>query len=282
MKPSRKKLIRSLFEDYIKMYTSRDERLIAHFSDNFSGYTGGGDFIVGDKGKWIDITRLDFSQVPDRIRIEMLDLLLQDLSDDVVVATALCHIHLPIPEPTLSREAVRATLIFRQENGDWKVVHVGISLPDRLAQSDEVYPMKALYDRNHELELLLKERTQALEEAQQKLDAVHQLSPQVRAYLEPRLADDPDIEAVAKALHYSRRTLTRRLKEEGTSFLQLKDRLRRTIALQLLIKKQLPVKIIATQVGFTDLSAFHRLFKKWTGTTPHAYQQSGLPLKGSS
>ena len=274
MKPTRQRLIRSLFKDYVKMYAGRDDRLTGHFSDNFSGYTGGGDFIVGDKEKWVGITRHDFSQVPGRIRIEMLDLLLQDLSDDVVIATALFHIHLPIPEKVLSREAVRLTLVFRQEDGDWKIAHSGISVPYHLVQPGEVYPIKGLYERNHELELLLKERTHALEEARSKLDAVYQISHQVRAYLEPRLTEGTDIDMAAKALSYSRRTLTRRLREEGSSFLQIKDQLRRTAALHLLVKEQLPVEAIAIQIGFANLSTFHRSFKKWTGMTPLAYLQT--------
>lgn len=274
MKPTRQLLIRSLFKNYINMYAGRDDRLTEHFSDNFSGYTGGGDFIVGDKEKWVGITRHDFSQVPRRIRIEMLDLLLQDLSDDVVIATALFRIHLPIPEPVLSREAVRLTLVFRHEDGDWKIAHSGISVPYHLVQPGEVYPIKGLYERNHELELLLKERTHALEEATRELDALQQVSPQIRAYLEPRLAEDPDIDMVTKALNYSRRTLTRRLREEGSSFLQIKNRLRRSVALKLLVKEQLPVEAIAVQIGFANLSSFHRSFKKWTGTTPLAYLRS--------
>lgn len=273
MKSPRLHLIRSLFDDYIKMYASRDIRLAERFSEDFSGYTGGGDFIVGDKEQWIAITRQDFAQVPDSIRIEMLDFLAQDLSDDVVAATALFHIHLPIPESVLSREAVRLTVVFRQENSEWKIAHSGISVPYYLVQPGEVYPIKGLYERNQELELLLQERTRALQEATLKLDALSRISHKVRQYLEPRLAEDPDIQTAADALGYSRRTLTRRLKEEDTSFLQIKDQLRRTVALHLLIQKKLPVEAITAQIGFADLSTFHRSFKKWTGTTPLAYQR---------
>ena len=274
MKPARKRLINALFKNYIRMYAARDARLIEHFSDNFSGYTGGGDFIVGDKSEWGDITRLDFAQVPKRIRIEMLDLLLRDLSDNVVQATGLFHIRLPMAEAILSREAVRLTLVFVQENDTWKIAHSGISVPYHLVKPGEVYPLKGLYERNQELELLLKERTQALEEATHQLDVLNQVGHQVRRYLETRLESDPDIDAVADALGYSRRTLTRRLREEGTSFLQTKDRLRRALALQLLVTTQLPVETISDRVGFSDLTSFHRAFKKWTGTTPLSYQRS--------
>jgi hypothetical protein len=40
---SRDTLIRALLDDYIAMYAGRDARLVERFSDNFSGYTGGGE-----------------------------------------------------------------------------------------------------------------------------------------------------------------------------------------------------------------------------------------------
>jgi len=274
MKPQRKRLINALFKNYIRMYAARDARLIEHFSENFSGYTGGGDFIVGNASEWADITRLDFAQVPTRIRIEMLDLLLRDLSDSVVLATGLFHIHLPTPEPILSREAVRLSLVFVQEDGDWKVAHSGISVPYFLVGKGEVYPIKGLYGQNQELALLLKESKRALAEATRQLDALKQVSHQVRAYLEICLESDPDIETVADVLGYSRRTLTRRLGQEGSSFLQIKDRLRRALALQLLATGRWSVEAISARVGFADLTTFHRAFRKWTGTTPLGYQRS--------
>lgn len=276
MPPPRQEMIRFLFNDYIKMYASRNERLTTRFSDNFSGYTGGGDFLVNNRDEWLAITRQDFSQVPEEIQIEVLDLLIQDLSHDVVSATALLSIRLPIGEPSLSRDAVRLSLVFRREHDDWKITHSGISPPDHLVQQGEVYPVKGLSERNRELELLLKERTLELEEATHKLNALNKISHQVRKCLQARLMDNPDIEMVSVALNHSRRTLTRRLKDEGTSFLEIKDRLRRTIALQLLLEAKISVVAISFQLGFTNLSTFHRSFKKWTGTSPQAFVRTKM------
>lgn len=172
MQPERQHIIRSLFDEYIEMYAARDDRLTASFSENFSGYTGGGNFIVKDRDEWVKITRLDFSQVTDRVRIEMLDLVMQDINDEVVVATALFHIHLPIPDHILSRETARLVLIFRLEIDGWKIVHSGISIPYYGVRDGEVYPIKGLHERNQELESLVEERTQALEEANSKLEAL--------------------------------------------------------------------------------------------------------------
>mgnify|MGYP006207581605 CR=1 FL=1 len=70
----------------------------------------------------------------------------------------------------------------------------------------------------------------------------------------------------------SPQTLRRHLREEGTSFQALKDELRRDIAIYHLGRADLSLLEIAEQLGFSEPSAFHRAFKKWTGLTPGAYR----------
>ncbi|HJV93323.1 MAG TPA: ATP-binding protein [Azonexus sp.] len=171
MQPERQHLIRSLFDDYIEMYAARDDRLTTRFSRNFSGYAGSSDQLVTDRDEWIKITRLDFAQVPERIGIEMLDIALQDLSDDIVAVTAFFHIHLPLPEHVLAHETARLVLVFRREGSDWMIAHSGISIPFGLAREGEVYPMTRLQERNRELEVLVEERTRDLKIANDALDA---------------------------------------------------------------------------------------------------------------
>ena len=147
MAHERQKLMRSLFDEYITMYASRDDRLTTRFSDNFSGYAGSSDILVTDKAEWIRITRRDFAQVPKPLRIEMQDLSLQDLCEDILVITAFFHIHLPDPEEILSRETARLVLIFRRESEAWMITHSGISIPYGLADGGEIYPMTRLEER---------------------------------------------------------------------------------------------------------------------------------------
>lgn len=162
--PDRHRKIRTLFDEYIELYAGRDDRLTTLFSENFSGYAGGGNELVTDRDEWVRITRQDFSEVPGRIRIEMRDIALQDLSEEVVVVTAFFNIHLPQPEHVLSREVARLVLIFRLEGEDWKIVHSGISIPYQLVQEGEVYPLQRLQERNQVLEALVAERTRELNE----------------------------------------------------------------------------------------------------------------------
>jgi diguanylate cyclase (GGDEF)-like protein len=172
MLPDRHELIRSLFERYMEMYAGRDDRLTGHFSENFSGFAGGGDVLVKDRAEWVRITRRDFTQVPGRLDIDMIDLALQDLSRDVVMATGFFHIHLPMVDAILSHETARLVLVFRLEGEDWKIVSSTISIPYHLVREGEVYPLKSLYERNRELEQLVIKRTQELERINAKLEAL--------------------------------------------------------------------------------------------------------------
>lgn len=86
----------------------------------------------------------------------------------------------------------------------------------------------------------------------------------------------PGFEAVAEALNLSPATLRRRLQREGTSFQALKDECRREAAAVYLGNPELSINAVAALMGFTDPSAFHRSFKKWTGMTPGAWRQQEL------
>lgn len=166
MHPERQSKIRKLFDDYIEMYAARDDRLTARFSQSVTGYPGSGSRLIRDREEWVRITRQDFAQVPGRIRIEMLDLALQDLCNDVVVATACFHIHLPNGVHQLAKEVARLVLIFRLEGAEWLIAHCSYSIPYQSVQDGEVFPLKSLQEQNSALQALVAERTQALQESQ--------------------------------------------------------------------------------------------------------------------
>lgn len=166
--------IRQLFDDYLRMYSARDDRLTTYFSEDFSGFTGGGDFLVKDREEWVAITRQDFAQIKDPIHIELKDLAIQSLAETIAVATGFFIIHLPMEDHILSRETARLVLIFRKESAGWKISHSSISIPYYLVREGEVYPLKELVDRNHFLEELVAERTIQLSEANEKLQWINE------------------------------------------------------------------------------------------------------------
>ena len=96
----------------------------------------------------------------------------------------------------------------------------------------------------------------------------------LRRLLHSRLHGElPSLEQVARELALTPQTLSRRLREEGHSFQALKDDVRRDAAITLLQRPDLTLVDVAAGVGFSEASAFHRAFKKWTGVAPGEYRQ---------
>lgn len=103
--------------------------------------------------------------------------------------------------------------------------------------------------------------------------AVDSWAARVRDILRHNMDTLPDLGAVATVLEIHPQTLRRRLAAEGTSFKELKNRLRRDTALHFLGKQGLSIEEIAYRSGFSESSAFIRAFKGWTGVTPYCYRK---------
>ena len=93
-------------------------------------------------------------------------------------------------------------------------------------------------------------------------------------------AEWPDFDTLAVRLGTTPATLRRRLRSEGQSFAAIKDELRGALAQSLLRGHALSVAEIATELGFTEPSAFHRAFRKWTGTSPGAFRRDVHAAEG--
>jgi AraC-like DNA-binding protein len=83
---------------------------------------------------------------------------------------------------------------------------------------------------------------------------------------------DPKLLRVAKAMAASPRTLQRKLKVYGLDFKQLLEDTRRRFALDYLKDAQHTLTEIAFLLGYSDVTAFNRAFKRWTGRTPSDYR----------
>ena len=86
----------------------------------------------------------------------------------------------------------------------------------------------------------------------------------------------PRREAVAERLGISTSTLDRRLKEVGINWQELLDNLRAQLAIEYLSNQEFSVSEIAEKLGFTEIRAFQRRFKRWTGMTPSNYRKEIL------
>ncbi len=82
------------------------------------------------------------------------------------------------------------------------------------------------------------------------------------------------VDAIARRLAVSSRTLQRRLNEEGTSFKDVVRDVRERLARHYLAHTQLSSSEIAYLLGFEETASFFRAFNRWTGTTPEALRQA--------
>lgn len=100
------------------------------------------------------------------------------------------------------------------------------------------------------------------------------LPGRVTRYMADQLPDgEPTLSSVAAKLKMSSRSLQRRLQDEGTTFARLLADLRRDLASRYLSNAGTTIAEVAFLLGFTEISAFHRAFKRWTGTTPAEYKR---------
>lgn len=99
------------------------------------------------------------------------------------------------------------------------------------------------------------------------------LSEKVRRLMRAALlAERGSMERVAGALKMSKRTLERRLVEEGSSFRKLSDEIHYEIARHLLENTAMPITEIGLALKFSEASAFSRAFKKWSGLPPRDWR----------
>ena len=85
----------------------------------------------------------------------------------------------------------------------------------------------------------------------------------------------PRAPTTAAALGMSERTLTRRLAAEHTSYPRLLDEVRCELALGWLRRPEVGLAEISFLLGFSEPSAFHRAFRRWTGRTPGDVREHG-------
>lgn len=101
------------------------------------------------------------------------------------------------------------------------------------------------------------------------------LPQRVRSVVERSLSDGaPSLGRVAAAMGRSERSLQRALAEEGLSFRDLVDGVRRDLAEGLLVNSDYALAEIAFLTGFSEQSALTRAFRRWRGEAPAAFRSA--------
>ena len=84
----------------------------------------------------------------------------------------------------------------------------------------------------------------------------------------------PSLDQAARSLGMSKRSLNRRLYEEGTSYRELGSGTRRKQAMRLLAQPGATIKQVSWELGFSDPRNFHRAFRAWTGVAISQWLES--------
>ncbi len=103
------------------------------------------------------------------------------------------------------------------------------------------------------------------------------LIDRLRAAIRMRLPDGyPALEEVAAELRAPLGAIHRDLHDAGATWPELVERVRRDLALSYVRQRQLPFSEIAMLLGYSELSAFSRAFRRWTGASPREWRSRVL------
>ena len=86
---------------------------------------------------------------------------------------------------------------------------------------------------------------------------------------------------VARSLSMHRRTLSRRLRAEGTTYQAALDEVRFAVATQLLRDRRITLDDIAANLGYASVNTFIRAFSRWTGVAPGCWRREQLRMRSA-
>jgi len=143
-------------------------------------------------------------------------------------------------------------------------------------------PVTAIWFDNEELNTqvttadpyLLEVLRNHTDELQERILRQNNIQAKVRYFI-ARTIGSADCTAIGAAaqLYLSRRSLTRHLSAQGTSFRDLRNEITEEMAKKALTETNASIGEIALQFGYSETSAFDRAFKTLTGYSPLHYRQ---------
>jgi AraC-like DNA-binding protein len=109
-----------------------------------------------------------------------------------------------------------------------------------------------------------------------QLPRVSEPIARVRATIQEQLTGggDASLDAVARKLGTSRRSLQRRLADEELGYAQVLDDVRSTLARAYLAQRELSISEVAYLLGFSEQSSFTRAFRRWTQMSPAEFRRA--------
>lgn len=122
---------------------------------------------------------------------------------------------------------------------------------------------------NEYLYNILKEHAEAV---LSKVDVPVNFVDNVRGMIAGRLCHGNfSVEEIAASLKMGKRTLNRKLSDEGATYQSILDGIRKEMAISYLEQGECSVQTIPFLLGYSDGRGFLRAFKRWTGCSPKQY-----------
>ena len=220
-------------------------------------------FIVTDDGDETHVTLEVDADVPAHVAAFVVE---RDLAALISVARDLYHL-----EPMINKVQFQHPMpdMFHVYQDFFGVTPV-FNAPTNRVSFDKARMLQPLPQAN-ELACMA-----ALQQCQQLLEArkIRQgVADNVRQRLIASPAYMPDMQRVANELCVTARTLRRHLQAENTSFAELRDEVRMTLADEFLRSSRLSVEQIAERLGYAESTSFINAFKRWHGMTPYVFQK---------
>lgn len=148
-------------------------------------------------------------------------------------------------------------------------VHIGDSTSFTLAPIDAMRPF--LTHDNQMWQAFEPSLRRRMEDAREHLTMRARVE---NALLEMLPSGRTQIDDVAREFAVSRRSLQRRLTEEGTSWLDVLNSARERLARHYLKNTNLGTSEVSFLLGFEDPNSFFRAFRRWTDATPEAWREA--------
>jgi AraC-like DNA-binding protein len=120
-----------------------------------------------------------------------------------------------------------------------------------------------------------REAAQICQRELEKLISNESMAARVRRLLLSKQGAFPTLQVTAHLFHMTPRTLHRRLVDEGTSFRDLLEEVRHTLAVEHMKSGKFSLEEIAYTLGYSDMANFRRAFKRWEAVPPSAFRARG-------
>ena len=106
-----------------------------------------------------------------------------------------------------------------------------------------------------------------------EMNAAGDLVDRIRMILLRKAGHFPPMDQIAERLHMSERSLRRKLEGEGTSYKEILGDVRMRLAGEYLKNVRMKTQEISDLLGYSEVAAFNRAFKRWYGVPPTTYRE---------